>query len=233
MKIVILCAGRGTRLRPITDEIPKVLVEIQGEPMLKWIIEECLLISPEEIIIIHGYRGDQVIDFCRKYEHQVPFRFIKQETLDGTAGAVKCALPHINTEFSVIFGGSVYRADTINRFYASEYSNLIATVSVPDPHRFGVVAFDSDRNITLLQEKPEKPASNDIVAGLYKFEKEAAPFFFKIGKSERGEYEIPTVVNMMIKAGFNFKSFDVGFMADAGTHEEIKKLNSMRDLFSN
>lgn len=221
---VILAAGKGSRLKPLTDRIPKVLVEVQGKPMLGRILSEIAKHNNPTAIIVVGHLSDQIIKYCEGMAEHINFVFVFQNDLNGTSGAVRVALDHIQEDFCVIFGDSVFKNGSIFEFSNDPRKYLIGSVHVKDPSRYGIIEIDSDEKVISLEEKPVLPKSSLAIAGVYKFGIKSKTFFKNLNLSRRGEYELPDVANSMIKNGFAFYSHQVPFMADAGTKEELVAL---------
>ncbi|KKW30690.1 MAG: glucose-1-phosphate thymidylyltransferase (strD) [Candidatus Uhrbacteria bacterium GW2011_GWD2_52_7] len=113
MDAVILAAGKGTRLRPITDTMPKGMVDVCGRPLIKRIIDA--LPPVDRLIIVVGYLGDQIIDYVQANVWKIPVTFVKQERLDGTGSALYLVREHLSERFLVVNGDDLYAADDLKR----------------------------------------------------------------------------------------------------------------------
>ena len=105
---VILGAGRGTRLRPITDTVPKILVPVRGVPLCDRIVDSLIAAGIERIVFVVGYLSERIVAHYGRHPHSAKFEYIEQVTLDGTGGAVRLALPAVEEDFLVVFGDSLF-----------------------------------------------------------------------------------------------------------------------------
>lgn len=109
MKAVVLTAGKGTRLRPPTDDIPKPIVEIDGRPLLMHCLEELIALEAEKFAIAVGYPKDQIIDHYGESFERVPITYVEQAESDGLADELLQAEPEINHDFMLMLGDDVFR----------------------------------------------------------------------------------------------------------------------------
>src|SRR3989344_2878362 len=161
MQAVILAAGQGKRLRPLTDDKPKPMVELLGKPILEYTID-FLPNAVDEVVLIIGYRGDKIREHFGGVWKGRPITYVEQGEPLGTAHALFTARPAIKHERFLILPG-----DNISAFAAIDrgvtYPYVIFAVEHPHPERFGVIELNDD-GITLkrIVEKPEHPATNLI-----------------------------------------------------------------------
>ena len=102
MKVIIPLAGKGTRLLPLTNTVPKPLVHVAGRPVMDYVMDKVLDLDIEELIFITGHLKEQVESHVRS-RYDVPARFIEQKVQDGTAGAVALARPYVDSPVLIIF----------------------------------------------------------------------------------------------------------------------------------
>jgi len=230
VKAVVLAAGKGTRMREITESIPKPMVEISGRPILWYILRALGAAGVEEAAVVVGYMGDRIREyFGDGSEVGVPVRYVEQKVQDGTGRAAEPAKKFLmDGPFFLTFGdilteAAAYRAMT--EAFASKPTDLLLAVRhVDDPHRFGVVELEEDR-IRSIVEKPARgeAPSNLVNAGILI----AAPVLFeytaRLEPSERGEYELPDAFRMMIADGLAVRAFDIrAYWRDIGTPEDLE-----------
>ena len=110
MKVVIPVAGKGTRLLPLTKEVPKPLVSVAGRPVLDYVVDKLKDLDVEEMIFITGHLKEQIEEFVTS-NYDFPARFVEQKTQDGTAGAVNLARPFVDGPVLIIFVDTVFDAD--------------------------------------------------------------------------------------------------------------------------
>src|SRR5690349_3996946 len=137
MKVVIPMAGYGTRLRPHTYSRPKPLINVAGQPMLKYLMDALTVLDIDEYIFIVGYLGDQLEDYIRS-EYDLKSVFIRQEDLTGQSPAIYLARDHIEGPTIILFADTLFETD-LEAMKRTDKDGIIYTKEVPDPRRFGVV----------------------------------------------------------------------------------------------
>jgi NDP-sugar pyrophosphorylase family protein len=165
MKAVILAAGRGSRMRPLTDKIPKPLVKISGRSFLEHIVES-LIDFVDEIIVVVGYRGDQIIDFLNKKYYGMSFKFERQETLNGTGPALLLAKKYFSDHerFFIVYGDELLTKQDVEHCLVHEFSWLCRHFDYPQ--NSAVITLDKAGRISSITEKPKMPTSNLVAGGL-------------------------------------------------------------------
>lgn len=190
MKAVILAAGKGERLEPITHTRPKPFVPILDKPLIlrhieilrKYVSDILVVINSEYKVYFNSIQG---------------VKLVEQIGTKGTAAALKSVEKYINDEeFLVIYGDVLFEEDAIKSVMKVE-GNTMLSVSVNDPKRYGVVILNSENRLVKIIEKVENPPSNLINAGIYKFTQDIFSYIDKIRPSIRGEYELPDAINMI------------------------------------
>ena len=205
MKGLILAAGKGSRLYPITHLIPKPLLPLANRMTLDYAFEKLKEINVTDIGVVVGENEDAM----RKAlgdgsSHGVTLTYIRQPEPKGLAHAVSFAKEFIAGDpFVLYLGDAMYSegfAGLKRRFEDSGCANLNLVKAVDDPSRFGVANVDGERIVKLV-EKPENPESNLAMAGLYFFGPEIWDIFPQLKPSARGEYEITDAIQMLIDQG--------------------------------
>ncbi|WP_292460859.1 bifunctional sugar-1-phosphate nucleotidylyltransferase/acetyltransferase [Methanothermococcus sp.] len=194
MDAVILCAGKGTRLIPLTENRPKSMIPIAGKPILEHIINK-IENFVDNIYLIVKYKKEIIINH---FKNHPKITFIEQKEIDGTGYAVLMAKEYIDDDFLVINGDVIFDDDLKD---IVNYKNAVALTEVDNPENFGVVVLDDENNIIELQEKPKNPKSNLINAGIYKFEKNIFNILENLKPSERGEVELTDAIKELIQNG--------------------------------
>ena len=118
MQAVVLAAGKGTRLRPLTDDKPKVLVEVDGTPLLEDVMDNLIEIGATEFVLVVGYMKEKIIERYGDEYEGIPITYAHQREQLGLAHAILQAEPHIDDDFMLMLGDNVFRAnlgDVINR----------------------------------------------------------------------------------------------------------------------
>jgi mannose-1-phosphate guanylyltransferase len=172
MKAFLLAAGHGTRLRPITDSIPKCLVPIQGTPMLAIWLRLCRKLGIIEVLINLHSRADAVRAFLRECgDNDVQVNVVEEKQLLGSAGTLRANRKWVEKEdlFWVFYADVLHRADLHSMLRLHRQHRMAATLGVyevPDPSRCGIVTANSNGVIQEFVEKPTHPASNLAFSGL-------------------------------------------------------------------
>ena len=215
---VILAAGEGQRLRPFTLTKPKVMLPIAGKPMLQYVIEALAQIGIRNIVLVVGYRKEQVFDYIGSGEQfGVSITYITQERQLGTAHALAQAKAVTENEFLVLPGDNLIEANTIAQF-ATAKPNGVLVKMVDNPLRYGVVTIE-DGVVKEIIEKPKEAKSNLINTGIYAFTTEIFDF---IG----AELDIPSVLNSMIAEGYSINAQEIdGTWLDVVYPWDILNLN--------
>jgi UDP-N-acetylglucosamine diphosphorylase / glucose-1-phosphate thymidylyltransferase / UDP-N-acetylgalactosamine diphosphorylase / glucosamine-1-phosphate N-acetyltransferase / galactosamine-1-phosphate N-acetyltransferase len=162
MQCVILAAGKGTRLQPLTNNLPKPLVPVCGKPLLDHIVG-ALPSAVKEIIIVVGYRGDMIKEYCGDTFHGRPVTYIEQTEINGPAKALWLAKDMIRGRFLFMFADDIHGKDDLAR--AVSFSRSILATTSDTPERFGVIVRNPDGTISDMEEKPTAPSSNLVATG--------------------------------------------------------------------
>jgi len=182
MKAVILAAGQGTRMRPLTQDIPKPLLPVAGKPIIQHNID-LLQEEVEEILVIAGYKIEQ---FREYFENNNKVRIVEQEEATGTANAALQVKEHVNGKTMILNGDDIY-GEELEQAIQRESAMLAA--KSPNPENYGVLEVENGEIID-IQEKPDNPVSNFVTTGLYVVQPEFFELLEHVEKSDRGEYEI-------------------------------------------
>ncbi len=151
---LILCGGKGERLRPLTESIPKPLVCIKGRPILSYLLDHVRKFGIGEVVIAAGFQAEQIEIFFRDQHRDLKVRIVNSGDVDIIERIKTCA-PHIAGEFILLYGDTLADVD-FNRLQEFHYSHgAQATITLyPLKSQFGLVELDPDANVTSFQEKP-------------------------------------------------------------------------------
>ena len=223
MQTVILAAGEGTRMRPLTETTPKPMLPVADRPLVAHTADAAVEAGADELVIVVGYEADTVRDFFGDSYRGVPVTFARQESQRGTADAVRAARPHLDGPFAVLNGDNLYDAGAIATLF--ERAPALAAITVDDPTSYGVLSTDGDR-VTGVVEKPDDPPSTRANAGAYAFPAAAADWL-DVEESARGEYELTDVLARVIE---NFAVSAVGLdrWLDVGRPWELLEANEWK-----
>ena len=193
LKAVILAAGKGTRIEPLTLTKPKPLLKICGRTILEHNLDQ-LQGLVEEVILVIGYKGEMVKELIGSRYKGLKINYLWQKNISGTAEAAKKCFPIIKDKFLLLYGDDLYSKEDIKKCLEKFPSILLKKVE--EPSAFGQVLIK--RNLVKeLKEKPKKNISNLVNTGLYFLDKNI--FHFKIKKSARNEYEFTDFIKEFIK----------------------------------
>jgi len=196
MKAIILAAGKGTRLKPLTETVPKPLLRIANKPILEYNLD-ALQNLVDEVLIVVGYKKEQIIEYFGTSFKGIKITYIIQKEICGTGNAVLQCEKFVNGSFIVMNGDDIYFKKDIEKCFKKRYSILAKEVS--NPERFGVLKLKKEKYLDKIIEKPKKFVSNLANTALYKVDDRVFIFLKNIRKSKRGEYEFVDAVTELAK----------------------------------
>jgi bifunctional UDP-N-acetylglucosamine pyrophosphorylase/glucosamine-1-phosphate N-acetyltransferase len=223
MQTVILAAGRGTRMRPLTDSLPKPMLPVAGSPLAAHAADAAVEAGASELLVVVGYEAGLVRDFFGDSYRGVPVTTVRQENQRGTADAVRAASDHLDGAFAVLNGDNIYTASAVASLF--ENGPSIAGIRVDDPTNYGVLSADGDRVVDIV-EKPDDPPSNVANAGAYAFPAPARDWL-SVEPSERGEYELTDVVARVVEE-FDVTAVELDRWLDVGRPWELLAANEWK-----
>src|SRR5262245_36885379 len=194
MDAVILAAGKGLRMRPLTETTPKPLLPLQGRPILDWTLG-ALPPGVDRVLVVVHYLDEQIEAYLGTQRHYRDWVAVPQGEARGTGDAFRACRPHLRSErFLVINGDDLYGAADLAELADCEAGVLCQ--SVDDPERWGIAVRKPDGSLEKLVEKPKGLTSPQLAnAGAYVFPREV--FDVELTLSERGEYEITDYVTSL------------------------------------
>ena len=225
MKAVIIAAGEGTRMRPLTYETPKQLLRVCGKTLLAYVLE-ALPAEISEVIMVVGYKGADIQKFLGEEWHGKKVQYVWQEKPQGTAHAMSLAKDLLVGEkfFLAGYADDIHGADGVAALIA-QHRPCFMVAEVEDPRKFGVIETDAMGKITTFEEKPEHPKSNLISSGFFVLPIEI--FDYPAPPRENGEEYIPDRVARMIQDGHEFYTecstqwIPIGYPQDLQKAEDI------------
>lgn len=217
MKAFLLAAGEGTRLRPLTESVPKCLLPIQGVPLLEIWLENCAAAGIAEVLVNVHAHAEQVKEFARRQTSGVKVRISEERELLGSAGTLKESKDFVAGEqaFFVLYGDVLTNAELGGLLRAHQKKNVAATIGiyqVPDPERCGIITVDKSDVVTNFVEKPARPETNWAFSGLMA----ASPEILDTVPNERladiGFDLLPKLVGNMAACKIEDYVLDIGTM---------------------
>jgi len=228
MRAVIPVAGLGSRLRPHTYTLPKVLLNVGGKPILGHILDKLIEQNIRKATIITGYMGKLVHDYVQK-NYDLDVNFVSQKETLGLGHAIWMARETFDSEpLMIILGDTIFDADLSSASITG--FSTIGVKQVEDPRRFGVVILKDDGCIQEFIEKPEAHVSNLAIVGIYYI---ANPMLLKVCLEEmlqkdirtKNEYQLTDALQLMLLKGEKFRSFPVEGWYDCGKPETLLSTN--------
>jgi len=231
-KAVVLCAGEGTRLRPLTFSRPKHLLPVAGRPLLGRALDVLAEAGLEEVSLVVGHRPEAIQRYVGNGSAwRMKATYLTQDKPLGLAHAVSCARDFIGEEdFLLYLGDNLLEEGVgtlVEEFERHRPAAALFLREVPDPQSYGVAVITGDRVVSLV-EKPANPPSNLAIVGAYAFRPVIFEAIRATRPSARGEYEITDAIQTLIDQGETVRASQVqGFWEDAGRPAELLKTNRL------
>ncbi|MFT5697287.1 MAG: glucose-1-phosphate thymidylyltransferase [Desulforhopalus sp.] len=235
MKGIILAGGSGTRLYPLTKVISKQMIPVYDKPMIYYPLSVLMLAGIREILIIstpHDLPHFKEL-FGDGSQLGLEISYKEQPKPEGLAQAFIIGKQFIGQDsVALILGDNIFFGPGFSKILTDsaklEEGGLIFGYLVKDPHRYGVVEFDENRQVVGIEEKPSKPRSKYAVPGLYFYDNDVLEIAEAVKPSSRGELEITDINNEYLRRGkLKVQPLGRGFCwLDTGTHESLQQASS-------
>lgn len=222
MKAIIVAAGEGKRMRPLTEHKPKQLVELQGKPLMDHILAS-LPDEISELIIVVGYKGDQIRAWYKDAYEGKPITYVEQTERKGTWHALWLCREHIKEgeKFFFMYADDLHGREGLHEcILASDKGCTMSVIEVEDPRRFGVVETDETGKVTHIEEKPEEPRSKLVSTGAFVLN---ADIFRYRPPIHKGEEYLSVAIANMIANGHAFYAVPSTFWFPIGYPEDIER----------
>jgi glucose-1-phosphate thymidylyltransferase len=232
MKAVILAAGQGTRLRPVTLTMPKPLVPVANQPLIGYAIDVLKCAGMTDIgIVVNELESPIVTRLGDGSQFGVNLTYIVQKEQKGLAHAIGLARDFVGSEpFCVYLGDNIFQdkmEQVLRNFPNTSAEITLGLGEVSDPTRFGIAEI-KDGRILRVVEKPKDPPSNLAIAGVYLFRRSIFDAIDVIKPSKRGELEITDAIDMIIRSGAEVTPYPLqGWWIDAGKPDSIIQANQL------
>src|SRR6266436_2108206 len=231
-KAVVLAAGRGTRMRELTAEVPKPMIDVRGKPVLQHIIEGLRDGGIRELLIVVGYHADAVQNFFGDgSHHNVTIQYASQTVQDGTGRVVDLARGFVGgCPFILSYGDILVDPANYNRVVdlPNDVEAILTVTRGEDVSKGGAVFVNDEMELVDLREKPRpgEPTSPWYNAGLYAFRPSIFDFTAKLKPSPRGEYELTDAIRDLAHSAKKVKALELtGEWADVRDPEILARLN--------
>jgi UDP-N-acetylglucosamine diphosphorylase / glucose-1-phosphate thymidylyltransferase / UDP-N-acetylgalactosamine diphosphorylase / glucosamine-1-phosphate N-acetyltransferase / galactosamine-1-phosphate N-acetyltransferase len=232
-KAVVLAAGRGTRMRELTDDLPKPMIEVRRKPVLQHIVEGLRDAGVGRLVIIVGYHAEAVRNFFGDGQlHNVDIEYVMQTVQDGTGRVVNLARSFVgDSPFILSYGDILISPENYKRVVdlPDECEGIITVTRGEDVSKGGAVFVNEQMELVDLREKPkpDEPTSPWYNAGLYAFRPGIFDFIAKLKPSPRGEYELTDAVRDLAHSGKKVQALELtGEWVDVRDPEILARLNS-------
>jgi len=229
MKAVILAAGKGTRMKELTNEVPKPMLQVHGKPILEHILSGIIAAGIREIFIVTGFRADVIENhFGNGARWQVRVAYGRQVVQDGTGKAPELAREFVwSSPFLLTYGDILVKPDTyqhmIRRFHEGDFSGVITVTPGEDVTKGGLNFFDEHFCLKRVVEKATPQQLEELRrdgwlqpnapvwynAGIYIFMPSLFEFTARLEKSPRGEYELTDAINGLLAAGHKLAGLEI------------------------
>jgi len=205
VKAVVLAAGEGTRLKPITLTRPKHLIRVGGKLLLEHCLNALKAVGIEETLIVIHYMGDAIRTYFGDGKNfGLRISYVEQKEVLGTGNAVSIAEPYVKEDFVLVYGDLLFSVDALKKVVAiherEKPAATMAVVPVEKPENYGIVELENSRVKNII-EKPsrDKAPTNLANAGIYVFSTEIFEKIKKTKASVRGEWEITDAISLLLK----------------------------------
>ncbi|WP_048151965.1 bifunctional sugar-1-phosphate nucleotidylyltransferase/acetyltransferase [Palaeococcus ferrophilus] len=225
MKAVVLAAGKGERLRPLTDDRPKVTLKVANRPIIEYVLEN-LYPFVDEFILVVRYKKEVLMKILGDEFHGKPVTYVEQKEGEGTARAIGSAREFVDEEFIAVNGDIYFERDAVKELLRAFKGADAALVvkEFDDLSHFGMVEVE-EGFVRTIKEKPG-PVRGYANLGVYLFKPEIFEFIERTPLSERGEYEITDTLSLYISAGHKVgAAVYPGYWNDIGRPWNLLELN--------
>jgi len=235
MKGLILAAGLGTRLRPITSLRPKPTISVANKPLIHYAVDNLVEAGVTDIGVVVSYLTVESIKETLAGYQGARFTYVLQNPPQGLAHAVKVARDFLADDpFVMYLSDNLFEhgiTSFVRSFDPQKGMNAVCAlvpVSVEAARSLGVAVVEDER-ITRLVEKPQDPPSTLAIAGVYVFDRHIHAMITDLEPGAKGEYQITDAIQMLISAGYNVAPVEVeGWWKDTGNPDDILDANRLQ-----
>lgn len=224
VKCVILAAGKGSRLYPVTATRPKVLVPLMNSPLLEHVLVQAKKAGLNDFLFVVSSQKKMIMSyFSDGSKWDVKITYVDQGTPFGTAHAIQACEQYVDDAFVVLSGDTLTSVRDI-KMLMKQKPTTIGTTFVEDSKEYGAVSVDGSL-LTGVYEKTDQPVSNQINAGMYVFNKTIFEAITSIHRSHRKEYEITDALNILIQTKHPPRVCPISTWVDIGRPWDILNAN--------
>ncbi|RQG93042.1 sugar nucleotidyltransferase [Natrarchaeobius halalkaliphilus] len=229
MHAIVPAAGEGTRLRPLTSDRPKGLLEVDNRPILSHCFDRLCEVGVTVIVVVIGYRGAQIVDYYGDCYGEAPIRYVRQPERKGLAHAIAQAADAVEGDVLVcngdnVFGTSLESVVETRRRSDVDAALLVERASPAVARTTGVVVTDESGTVTELVEKPDEPPSTLVTTGVYALPESIFEHCRAIAPSDRGEYELPDAIARLREHGGVVETVELeGWRVNVNTEADLSE----------
>lgn len=230
---VVLAGGRGTRLHAIVSDRPKVMAVVRGRPFITYIMDQLIEAGFKKVIFCVGYLAETMIGILGYEYRNLSIKYSQEPHALGTGGAVKHALPLIETSHILLMNGDSFIDVDLRDFLVSHFEKKfdvsMVLSEVSDISRYGAVKINDDQVVTDFIEKSAEIKSGWVNAGIYLFSRKLVDEFIQVNIFHSLEKELlPTLLQKITVGGYCCKSK----LIDIGTPESYRIAENYTHYFS-
>lgn len=225
MQAVILAAGKGTRMQPLTYDIPKAMLVVKGKPILEYTID-FLPKEIDEVIIVVNHLGSQIREYFGEYFKGRKIKYVVQEKLNGTGGALQACKDQLSGKFMVVMGDDLYYKKDLEKILS--YDLAILAFEVEDSTRFGVLKTDTEGRLVEIIEKPKLKERALISTNAFVLNDKF--FDYKLVQISETEFGLPQTLAKMAK-DYPVDIVKATQWLPVGYPEDIEKAQEIIDKF--
>lgn len=226
---IIPAAGRGVRLLPYTEYVPKTMLSVAGKPILGHILDQVESCGIKKAVFIVGYRQEAIVEFVRERYPHLDVTFVRQPEPKGLGHAVYLAKEAVSGPCFILLGDTIVDGDLRPLVHGGK--NAVGIKPVRDPSRFGIVEI-ADGKIVSFEEKPEQPKSDLAIIGAYSFVDSAKLFgaleeVIRSGKTVKNEIQLTDALSVLLAQGEELVPVYMNDWFDCGTVEVMLQTNRL------
>jgi len=225
VKALVIAAGEGTRMRPLTANRPKAMLPVANRPILEHLLAALREAGVEEVSVVVGYRKDKLEGYFGDGSgFGLDLSYIHQQRQRGTGDAVACASDW-NEPFLAVNGDLLVGAGHLRRVMGSPADAVVSVREVPDPRQMGVVDVEGGKVRRIIEKSPDPP-TRLANAGVYRFPPKVFQALADCRLSPRGEIEVTDAVNRLVEMGLGIEAIPVeGEWLDVGRPWDLLAAN--------
>ncbi|MGQ3330772.1 nucleotidyltransferase family protein [Halorubrum sp. FL23] len=231
MQAVIPAAGRGSRLGALTDDRPKGLVEVAGQPLLAYVFDRAIEAGADKLVVVIGYEGAQIVDHFGETFGDTPITYVHQRERLGLAHAVLQAEPHVDGAFLVVNGDNLFIESLESAAVTLERDGVagaigVEAVSLEIARQTGVVKL-ADEVVDRIVEKPANPPSTLVTTGYYVLPEDVFAACKLVQPSAEGEYQLSEAVSLLASAGYPIETISIDNRVNVNQPEDIVRAEEL------